>query len=87
MSNADDNDTVIDHSCHRYSEQARDADGQDAPHEVAFNTGWRNRTHDVGGSHFLWTCSVTTHCSNLGYPHPLYPPCLCGDEGSNVSYG
>ncbi len=63
-----------------------EADCRDAQHDVARNTGWRNRMHNVGSSQFLWTCSVMPRGNNPDYTHPLCPLCLCGDKGSNLGY-
>ncbi len=30
--------------------------------------------------------SFTPYGSNSSYAHPLCPPCLCGDKGSNLGY-
>ncbi len=71
-------------SCHLCCEQTAEVDYQDEQHNIALDTVWRNRVDDVGSSQFPWTYYVTPHGSNPGYAHPLCPPCLCGDKGSNL---
>lgn len=57
---------------------------RDEQHDVALNTGWRDRMNDVGSSQFPLACYVTSHDSNPGYSHTPCSLCLCGDKDSNL---
>ena len=70
-------------SCHLYCEYVTEAIARMNSmtlHSIPYGV----TACDVSSSQFPWTYYVTPHGSNPGYPHLLWPLCLCGDKGSNL---